>query len=412
MTVIFKDLIIEAYNKASKFVKNNRILVRFSVFALIAAIALIISVVSCDITIGYNVKYSGKTIAVVSDKSVFDDAKAKVINSVNSKNCEKQLEQPEFTLTVTTSNDVCCKDVLADAIIKNTDGITFSSALAVNGEVVAYGERQEMEKIINTALSKYYVKGAQNNSTFVEDVSLTEGYCLNDDIKSSEELNKLVNGLDVKTVSTVKTDKAVKYSTKTVYTSKKVRGYEKVKTKGEKGITTETAVVETVNGKKTIKTVVSREVVKEPVQKVVVKGTAASRAAATAKAEVKSAGFIRPMNKRHIKMISAYWGDGRGHKAIDFAGDIGSPIFAAKAGKVTFAGWDGNYGYAVVVDHGNGYQTRYAHANALCVKKGQTVTQGQQIATLGNTGRSTGPHLHFEILKNGNQVNPAPYIGY
>ena len=118
------------------------------------------------------------------------------------------------------------------------------------------------------------------------------------------------------------------------------------------------------------------------------------------------------MHRSDIKMVSAYWGDGRGHKAIDFAGDVGSPLFAAKAGKVTFAGWDGNYGYAVVIDHGNGYQTRYAHASALCVRKGETVSQGQQIAKLGNTGRSTGPHLHFEILKNGNQINPAPYIGY
>jgi murein DD-endopeptidase MepM/ murein hydrolase activator NlpD len=117
------------------------------------------------------------------------------------------------------------------------------------------------------------------------------------------------------------------------------------------------------------------------------------------------------MNRRDIKLITAYWGDGRNHKGIDFAGNTGSPLFAAKAGKVSFAGWDGAYGYAVVVDHGNGYQTRYAHANALCVSKGDTVKQGQQVATLGNTGRSTGPHLHFEILKNGKQYNASPYLG-
>lgn len=412
MTVIFKDLIVEAYNKASKFVKNNRILVRFTAFALIAVLSLVVSIVSCGITLGFNVKYSGKNIAVVSATSVFDDAKIKVLSSVNSKKCEKQIAKPQFSLTVTTIDSLCCENTLADAIIENTNGISFSSALAVNGEVLAYGERSELENLVNTALQKYYVKGAKNTSAFVDDVTVTDTYCLSEDIKSAEEIGALIGKLKVKTVSTITTESSVKYSTKTIYTSKEVRGYEKVETKGVKGLKTETAVVETVNGKETTKTIVARKVLKDPVQKVVVKGTATPMASATQRAKAKSAGFIRPMNRGDVKLVSAYWGDGRGHKGIDLAGDTGSPIFAAKAGTVTFSGWDGNYGYSVVIDHGNGYQTRYAHNSALCVKKGAKVSQGQQIARLGNTGRSTGPHLHFEILKNGSQINPAAYIGY
>lgn len=412
MTVIFKDLIVEACNKASKFVKNNRILVRFTAFALIAVLSLVVSIVSCGITLGFNVKYSGKNIAVVSATSVFDDAKIKVLSSVNSKKCEKQIAKPQFSLTVTTIDSLCCENTLADAIIENTNGISFSSALAVNGEILAYGERSELENLVNTALQKYYVKGAKNTSAFVDDVTVTDTYCLSEDIKSAEEIGALIGKLKVKTVSTITTESSVKYSTKTIYTSKEVRGYEKVETKGVKGLKTETAVVETVNGKETTKTIVARKVLKDPVQKVVVKGTATPMASATQRAKAKSAGFIRPMNRGDVKLVSAYWGDGRGHKGIDLAGDTGSPIFAAKAGTVTFSGWDGNYGYSVVIDHGNGYQTRYAHNSALCVKKGAKVSQGQQIARLGNTGRSTGPHLHFEILKNGSQINPAAYIGY
>ncbi len=412
VTVIFKDLIEETLLKVSKFINNNKVLVRFAGFALVSVIALVISIITCGITVGFNVEYSGENIAVVKNTSVFDTAKDKVIDCVGSGECEVKIEKPKFSLSVTTKDSLYSETALADAIIENTDGISFSSALTVNGKVLAYADRKELDNLVNTALCKYYVKGAENNSTFVDDVEVVEGYCLSEDIKSSEQVNELVSELKVKTVSTVTSETEVKYSTKTVYTSKQERGYQKVKTKGEKGLKTETAVVETVNGKETAKTVISRKVLKEPVQKVVVKGTAVPMASATARAKAKSAGFICPMNKSSIKMISAYWGDGRGHKAIDFAGDTGSPIFAAKAGKVTFSGWDGNYGYAVVIDHGNGYQTRYAHASALCVKKGQTVSQGQQVARLGNTGRSTGPHLHFEILKNGNQVNPAPYIGY
>ncbi len=412
MTVIFKDLLEETLSKVSKFVKDNTILVRFASFALVSVIALVVSIISCGITVGFNVKYSGKNIAVVSATSVFKEAKQNVADQIDSENGADAIAKPKFSITVTSKDNLYCKDRLADAIIENTDGISFSSALTVNGEVIAHADREDLKDVIDSALCKYYVKDAQNNSTFVDDVEVTDGYCLNEDIKDLSEVKELVSELKVKTVSTVTTESSVKYSTKTVYTSKQNRGYEKIKTKGEKGLKTETAVVETVNGKETAKTVVSRKVLKQPVQQVVVKGTAAPRATATSRAKAKSAGFICPMHRSDIKMVSAYWGDGRGHKAIDFAGDVGSPLFAAKAGKVTFAGWDGNYGYAVVIDHGNGYQTRYAHASALCVRKGETVSQGQQVAKLGNTGRSTGPHLHFEILKNGNQINPAPYIGY
>ena len=93
------------------------------------------------------------------------------------------------------------------------------------------------------------------------------------------------------------------------------------------------------------------------------------------------------------------------------AADKGTPIFAAASGKITFVGYDSQYGYNVIIEHSNGIKTRYAHANALCVKKGDTVSQGDMIATVGMTGYATGNHLHFEVIVNGNRVNPAPYIG-
>lgn len=412
MTVIFKNLIEETLQEVNKFINNNKILVRYTSFVLVAVIALVISIVSCGIKIGYNVVYSGKNIAVVDNVSVFETAKDNVLTSLKSKVDHTVVSKPKFRITVTSNDNLCDDQQLADAIIENTEEITFSSAITVNGEVLAYGERSELSNLVSQALSKYYVQGAENTSTFVDEVNIEEGCCLKGEIKSAEQLGQLVGNLKVKTVSTVTTESAVKYSTKTVYTSTKERGYEKVKTKGVKGVKSETAVVETVNGKETAKTVVARKVVKKPVQKVVVKGTAPSYAKATAIAKARSQGFIHPMNRGDIKQVSAYWGDGRGHQAMDFSGDVGKPIFASKAGKVVEAGWDGAYGYMVVIDHGNGYKTRYAHASALCVRRGQSVAQGQQVAKLGNTGRSTGPHLHFEVIKNGVRVNPAPYIGY
>ncbi len=107
------------------------------------------------------------------------------------------------------------------------------------------------------------------------------------------------------------------------------------------------------------------------------------------------------------------WRWGRPHKGIDIAAPIGTPIVAAAAGKVAYAGWnEGGYGYMVEVEHEDGTLTRYAHNNRILVHDGQQVNQGQQISEMGSTGRSTGPHLHFEIRQRGGEaVNPIAFLG-
>ena len=99
------------------------------------------------------------------------------------------------------------------------------------------------------------------------------------------------------------------------------------------------------------------------------------------------------------------------HKGIDIGSPNGTPIKAAADGTVTFAGYTtGGYGNLVVISHGNNIETYYGHASKIYVSKGQTVSAGDVIAAVGSTGRSTGNHLHFEIRKNGNQINPEKYV--
>jgi murein DD-endopeptidase MepM/ murein hydrolase activator NlpD len=98
------------------------------------------------------------------------------------------------------------------------------------------------------------------------------------------------------------------------------------------------------------------------------------------------------------------------HAGLDFKGAVGSPIFAAAEGRVTFAGWKSGYGQAIEITHGNGMLTRYAHLSRIGVKVGQDVDAGDTIGGLGNTGRSTGPHLHFEVRINDRAVNPRPFL--
>ena len=98
------------------------------------------------------------------------------------------------------------------------------------------------------------------------------------------------------------------------------------------------------------------------------------------------------------------------HTGLDISASLGTPIKAADGGKVVFVGRKGAYGNMVEIDHGNGYKTRYAHCSKMLVKVGDKVYKGQHIANVGNTGRSTGPHLHFEVLKNGKSQNPSKYL--
>lgn len=115
--------------------------------------------------------------------------------------------------------------------------------------------------------------------------------------------------------------------------------------------------------------------------------------------------------KSYVYVSSEYgprWGTT--HTGIDFAAKAGTHIYSWRDGKVTFAGWSGGYGNFIIIDHGNGFVTRYAHCSKIAVTKGQTVSQGQIIGYVGTTGNSTGNHLHFEIKVNDRFVNPRNYL--
>ncbi|MFP4514446.1 MAG: peptidoglycan DD-metalloendopeptidase family protein [Parcubacteria group bacterium] len=98
------------------------------------------------------------------------------------------------------------------------------------------------------------------------------------------------------------------------------------------------------------------------------------------------------------------------HSGLDIANKTGTPLYASEAGTVEYSGWSTGYGYNVLINHGGGKKTRYAHASKLYVKNGDTVEKGESIAAMGSTGWSTGPHIHFEVIINGVKLNPLNYI--
>lgn len=126
---------------------------------------------------------------------------------------------------------------------------------------------------------------------------------------------------------------------------------------------------------------------------------------------------VTPTSLAQTKMSSNYGyrrdpinGGGAMHSGLDFKGPYGAPIYSAADGEVTFAGWRGGYGKTVEVTHGNGMMTRYAHMSKFKSRLGQKVAAGDLIGAIGSTGRSTGPHLHFEVRINNRPVNPQPFL--
>ena len=131
-------------------------------------------------------------------------------------------------------------------------------------------------------------------------------------------------------------------------------------------------------------------------------------------AEIRPTG--RPVAEGYIssafgERMDPFDGEEAFHKGVDFAADAGAAVLAVATGIVTWSGPRAGYGVLVEVSHGNGYVTRYAHNSRVLVKVGDTVERGQAIAEVGSTGRSTGPHVHFEVLRNGAQINPAAFVG-
>lgn len=392
------------------FAKSNKIMMRICSLALIGIMSLGVSIAAAGITLGLKVNYAGAFIATIKNSGVFDTAREIAVNHIESSDAESVIESPSFSMTLTVSNRLDSAVAVADAIIENTGDVVEAAALTVNGERVACAEAELINSLVEARRTAFDISGAQNSSDFTDEVKTVTGYFLKSEISDSNELVSVIDSLDVKTVSVLTSDTEIPFSKETVKTSKQLIGYSKITTAGQNGITRKTENIEAINGEIVTRSELESVVVKEPVTQVTTVGTAISTASAAQRSEERSAGFICPL-KRGSFVITSYYGDGRNHKGIDLGADKGTSIYAAASGTVIFSGYDGDYGYSVVIDHGNGYKTRYAHASALCVKKGQTVNQGDVVAYVGSTGYSTGNHLHFEIIKNGSRVNPVSYIG-
>lgn len=177
------------------------------------------------------------------------------------------------------------------------------------------------------------------------------------------------------------------------------KGETKVVQEGKNGSKLVEYEVVKENGQVVARNILKQDVVDEPVIKVVERGTKVIPSRGTGRLAWPAQGYIS-------SGFGSRWG--KLHKGIDIAGS--GSVMAADNGRVKFAGWDGGYGKAIIIDHGNGMQTLYGHLSTINVKVGDVVQQGKKIGVKGSTGNSTGVHLHFEVLQNGRAQNPMRFL--
>lgn len=296
-----------------------------------------------------------------------------------------------------------------------------------NDDTVWDAQRLSEKLATKKSEARYYtVKAGDTISQIAEDceVSSADILALNPDVKEDIRVGQRlliendVNFVQVQITKTETHTETIKYSTVKVNTDTLYVGDKKTVVKGQNGEQTVTELVTYIDGVRVSSKEVSRVTTKEAVDEKVQIGTKRNNFGGYYNFSYSGAKFCWPgvgatvISSRYGKRALNGW-----HNGIDLCrpggNSTGAPVVAAESGKVVYVGYESMGGNVIRIDHGNGIQTLYAHlkSGSICVKTGQYVTRGQQIAQIGSTGYVTGPHLHFEVRVNGNRVNPAPYLG-
>lgn len=215
-------------------------------------------------------------------------------------------------------------------------------------------------------------------------------------------LTQAVPVVTIQTIEVATYSEPIPYEVTYENTNSIYKGEQTVKLRGKNGEKEVVAEIVRNNGFETSRTEIQSTIISQPTSQVVLVGTKDPPPL------IGTGTFQYPVRGKLTSRFGTRWG--RLHAGIDLAAPTGTKIRAADGGKVIASGYSGSYGYMIKIDHGGNRVTVYAHCSKLFVKTGDKVYQGQHIANVGNTGRSTGPHLHFEIQINGKPKNPLSYL--
>ncbi|WP_051986450.1 peptidoglycan DD-metalloendopeptidase family protein [Clostridium amazonitimonense] len=360
--------------------------------------------------------------AYIEDRCVaYSESKNKVIdvyNKVIEENKNIEIEgNIKFKRALAKKSSLNNYDSIIDNIKASLDKEIDCILLKIDGKSI--GILRDKDEVDNffTLIKEYYI--SINNiktedlisTSIINDIAYVPYKAYKSEIKDPEALYKIIREIDsnrekpiisVDIIYGIKEIENIPAPTTIITSEDYYMGEVKVEDSGEEGQKAIEKQVRITNSKVMSESKIKEQVIKAPKNKIIVKGSKNPLGTNMAFLQKPSRGSV-------TSNFGSRWKN-ESHHGIDIAGNIGEPINAALDGKVNKVGYDNIYGKYIKLDHGKGIETLYGHCSSITRKEGDTVKKGDVIAKIGNTGRSTGPHVHFELRLNGKAENPINYI--
>lgn len=454
------------------FGKNGIIVNVFNIAAPIVSIVFFFNIVSYASALDYVVKLTvnGKVVGYIENEQVFYDADQILKERINYLGSDENIKlEPEYSLELSADKNLLTEYQVADKILEYSDisvqyaygfflnGV-FMGAMLDNSDVsntldgilqryrdmypdaeVSFKDKLEYDTAglylsgsvidtdwlisqltsVKTSAGYYIVEDGDSHSLICDKLGLTMAQIelLNpgfeemtlytgDKLKIREE----VPFLSVNVTVVENYDVSVPYETEYYDDNSLYVGVTRVTTEGVDGVNNYTAKVTYVNNIETERKIISTKVVSRPVTEKIARGIKPTPESYSPD-DAGYGKYIWPVDGGYLSELTHWDGGYAGHVGVDIAAPYGTAIWAGASGTVVTAKNDYySYGKYIVIDHGNGYQTLYAHCSALYVSVGDKVTQGQMIAAMGETGLAYGVHLHFEVRQGRTKYNPLKYL--
>ncbi len=428
--------------------------------SLVIVVALLVGLLGLK-TSAYAVYVDDQETLFVKSSARVDEIKAQIEAEINEQD-ERELKicnTIEYKKMWVMRGAITPEEEIKEVLLAELDIKAPATAIVVNGKVIAYMEKEKQAQQLIEDMKEEYIQLDDNEKllevSFAEKVELKEGWADSAEVLSMEEVRNLIttgtadpqkyivedgdclwmiarkNDMyvdDIMKVNKLETEdlslgqeiileknkpyisvlckiegektEAIPFETQVIVD--KASSSIRIKQEGKDGQKQIAYIATLINGVVQDREVLEENIIKKPTDKIIIKGSKVVQVAS------RSGGGTGALDWPVYGSITQYYRSG--HLAIDIAANRGTPIKAADSGYVTYAGYQGGYGNFIIVDHGNGIVTRYAHCDSFKASVGERVEKGETIATMGNTGRSTGPHLHFEVQSYGSFQNPLNYL--